>query len=438
MLVNFNVQNFGCIKEKQCFSMEATRSNELKDYYVVEPIKGLRLLKLGLIYGPNASGKTTLLNALDFLLKMVISPLTQKNEKFDFKPFLFDAQTPNENTIFSIEFVQHKIRYFYEVAFNQEAIIQEELYFYNPNKANIYKRTTNTKKQFTQIKFGSKIKIEKSFIDVLEGNTLWNNTVLGGFLKTNIQNEELQNAIQWFTNTLKPLINPKTELTKFVSVRLDEKEINKKAILALLQKADLGITGILIHKEEKAIPNELLELIEKDENIPKDRKEKIKQKGTVTSIDLQLEHTAHKYPLPIELESRGTERYYGLAGILALTIKEVCIFPIDELESSLHPDLFLHFILTFLSNAKHSQIIATTHNRELLQDKDIFRNDVIWFTEKNESNATILYSLADFDTTTIRDTSNVYNAYKIGKLGAIPNLGDYFLNLDEDETKEQH
>jgi AAA15 family ATPase/GTPase len=129
------------------------------------------------------------------------------------------------------------------------------------------------------------------------------------------------------------------------------------------------------------------------------------------------------------MESQGTRRFYGFAGLLALLIKNSTAFHIDELESSLHPDLYTHFILSFLLNTDKSQIIATTHNLEILDNKDIFRNDVIWFTDKNENCATELYSLADFDSSIVRNTTNIYNAYKSGKLKAIPNLGDNFIDL---------
>ena len=132
--------------------------------------------------------------------------------------------------------------------------------------------------------------------------------------------------------------------------------------------------------------------------------------------------------MPINAESEGTKRFYGFAGLLALLIKTPTIFPIDELESSLHPDLYMHFLLSFLQNAQHSQLIATTHNRELLGDSDIFRNDVIWFTDKGEDCATQLYSLADFDTSTIK---NVLNAYKIGKFSGVPRLSDTFIDLEQ-------
>jgi AAA15 family ATPase/GTPase len=87
-----------------------------------------------------------------------------------------------------------------------------------------------------------------------------------------------------------------------------------------------------------------------------------------------------------------------------------------------------HFILTFLANAKQSQMIVTTHNLFFLDEKDVFRKDVIWFTQKKADGTTELYSLADFDATTFRKNASVINAYKIGKLGAKPNLGTIFMS----------
>ena len=130
-------------------------------------------------------------------------------------------------------------------------------------------------------------------------------------------------------------------------------------------------------------------------------------------------------------ESQGTQRYYAFAGLLALLIGKPTAFPIDELESSLHPDLYIHFVLNFLLNSKESQIIATTHNREILGDKDLFREDAIWFTDKREDCSTELYSLADFDSSTIRNTTNILNAYKSGRLSGVPNLGDNFIDLEK-------
>jgi len=430
MIINFSLQNFGSVKDKQTLTFEADKSDHLENSYIIHT-NGLRLLKIALIYGANASGKTTILKALEFLRDIILEPETKKTDELDFQPFLFDAETPNENSVISIEFITNDTKYFYEVEFFRKAVVNEVLNFYNPNKANVYKRTTDIKNQFTEIKFGSKIKIDKLFEINLEANTLWNNTVLGGFLKTNVDVKELKEAVEWFKNYLRPVIYTKTQLERFVTSKITKGELSKIDVINILQKADFHISDIVIQEEEKEIPDGYIDFVKKQLKAPDNEVKKLEEKDKITSVNIAFEHTViqSKYNLPIEMESQGTRRFYGFAGLLALLIKNSTAFPIDQLESSLHPDLYTHFILSFLLNTDKSQIIATTHNLEILDNKDIFRNDVIWFTDKNENCATELYSLADFDSSIVRNTTNIYNAYKSGKLKATPNLGDNFIVL---------
>ena len=249
----------------------------------------------------------------------------------------------------------------------------------------------------------------------MELNTLWNNTVLGGFLKTNINLEEFRRVADWFQNYLKPIVAPDTKLDTYITNKIDDKKITKEEILEILKKADFNISDMVIRKKEEIVPEDLLRFF----------KGQIEIEGRII-----FQHKIDNvfYSLPMEKESQGTKRFYGFAGLLALLIKTPTIFPIDELESSLHPDLYMHFLLSFLQNAQHSQLIATTHNRELLGDTDIFRNDVIWFTDKGEDCATELYSLADFDTSAIK---NFLNAYKIGKFSGVPRLSDTFIDFEQ-------
>lgn len=402
MIVNFSIQNFGSIKDKQTLSFEADTSEHLEDTYVVHTA-GKRLLKLVLIYGANASGKTTVLKALDFLRNLVVNPKEKKTDMLDFSPYLFDANTPEQPTELSIAFVHEEVYYEYEVAFTRQSVIREVLYVYDPEKTLVYERTTDIEGQLTKINFGYPITLDKSAQQVLELNTLWNNTVLGGFLKTNISFEELRRVTDWFWNGLKPMVAPRTLLGRYVTDKIDEKEIAKEEVLEILKKADFNISDIIIERRKDST------------------------KG-IDRINLFSEHMVNNisYKLPMEKESEGTKRFYCFAGLLALLIKSSTIFPIDELESSLHPDLYTHFLLSFLQNAKQSQLIATTHNRELLADRDIFRDDVIWFTDKSKDCATELYSLADFDTSAIK---SILNAYKIGKFSGVPYLSDTFIDV---------
>ncbi|WP_374460141.1 ATP/GTP-binding protein [Chryseobacterium taeanense] len=409
MIINFSVENFGSIKEKQTLSFLANKSDHLEDYYVIEPIKGLRLNKLALIYGANASGKTTVLKALDFLRKICTEPFDKKTEKFDFEPFLFDENTPQQNTKFELEFVQNEGRYFYEVELNKNCIVKERLYNFSPNKALVFERTTDEERELTSIKFGRKILKRKHLEESLEIFTLWNNTVLGGYIKTNIDDSNLFFFLYEF-RSITPLVD-KSRIDYFTNNLVYNGEIDRKDIKNFLKKADFNIDDFNVEIEN----------------------EDVKNKINKYSVKFRHSLNGQNYELPFDSESEGTQRYYVFSTFLILLIKDDIILSIDELESSLHPDLYRHFLLTFLVNSKKSQLIATTHNREILNNRDLFRDDAIWFTDKNEDSATELYSLADFDSSVVRDTSNVLNAYKSGKLGGVPNLGDYYIDLEDGE-----
>ena len=409
MIINFSVENFGSIKEKQTLSFLANKSDHLEDYYIIEPIKGLRLNKLALIYGANASGKTTVLKALDFLRDICTEPFDKKTEKFDFEPFLFDEKTPIQNTKFELEFVQNGIRYFYEVELNKNCIVKEKLYNFNPNKALVFERTTDEQKELTSVKFGSKIAKRKSLEENLETFTLWNNTILGGFLKGNIDFFELKNASDWFVDVMLRLILPNEDLSDVFLSTLNENEEYLKVFLTFFKKSDFNIKSL-----------------------------KFENKKLITKLNkenIEIIHIVNnnEYILKFDKESLGTQKYFTLVGLLIFAIFSDVILYIDELESSLHPDLYIHFLMFYIVNSKsESQLIATTHNREILNNRDIFRDDAIWFTDKNEDSATELYSLADFDSSVVRDTTNVLNAYKSGKLGGVPNLGDYYIDLENE------
>ncbi len=431
MIINFSIKNFRSIKDKVTLSFEPAEREDLDEYYVVEPKKGIKILKAGLLFGPNASGKTNILNALNFFIQLVISPLDLKNKEFDFSPFML---TNTDTTEFELEFFHQDTKYFYQVVLTQKAIISEKLYFFSPKKAVVYSRETDENKKLARVKFGSKIKVSKDEEKFIQGNTLWNNTVLGAYLKTNLDIPEITKAVAWFENKFEFMFQPNIFLEVYTKSLFKNKKINKYEILEMMKYADLGIKRIdieygklQVNKENK----EILKMLNSSlKNLNHSEIYSGDQEVEIQKINFLHQTTAGEFSLLLQDESDGTQRYFFFANLLLDTLKNNKILVIDEVEASLHPDLLKHFFLTFLVNSQEAQFIATTHNRELLQEKEILRRDVIWFTERNSEQATEFFSLSDFDTKILRKVSSYYNLYKIGKLGAVPNLGSYYLKIN--------
>lgn len=446
MIIDFSIENFNGIKDKVTLSFVPDKSDQLSDYYLIEPREGTKLLKLGIIYGPNASGKTTILKALEFLRDLVVYPKTQKQQLLDFRPFLFDQETIHKPAKFEINFIHEKQKYRYHVSCMEQAVIAEELYFFSPNKALLYKRTTDMEKQLSVINFGPKAGIKKSAVETIEANTLWNTSVLASFLRTNVDSKELRDVTNWFRGILMPMVSPVDNLINSISQRLFNKQISKGNILQFLNKAAFQIDDVFVDKRNVPVTSDFKEIwdllrIQLQRN---NQSAFVPEAYDVEEFKISFSHvvdnngSVNSFPLPYESESGGTKRYFQFSGLLDEMIRTSNVFPIDELESSLHPDLLKHFLLLFLVNTKSSQLIATTHYRELLLEKDILRYDAIWFTEKKANGATELFSLADFDSSIVRDTTSVFNAYRSGKLGAVPIVKDYYINQEtDDRTQEQ-
>ena len=405
MILKFSITNFGPIRETQTLSFEAEKSDHLENYYVTEAA-GRRVLKAAILFGANASGKTSVLNALNALRTLAVTPAASKTKGTPCVPFLMDGESRQHPTGFEIDFIQGNEVFRYTVKANRDCVIYERLRSQSRRRI-VFTRTTDEESQLARIVFGDDYQVKNEVeAATLSSNTLWNETVLAGFTKTNMDHKALLGAQSWFRNYLKPVVQPRHTLTRIILDLMDKGVIDKDKFTEIFRQADFNIDSVQIRKENG---DEALRLVHSGpDGHPVD-------------------------DIPYALESLGTRRYFELTGILYLLIASPCAFPIDEIESSTHPDLVKHFLLSFCTNATNSQIIVTTHNRELLNDKDIFRSDIICFTEKDDAFATRLYKLSDFGTDVVRNTSNVLNAYNAGKLGALPRLSHYYIDLDGEE-----
>ncbi|WP_158508726.1 AAA family ATPase [Thermosulfidibacter takaii] len=438
MIQNFSIRNYKIFKDEVELSLLATKSKELEDFYVVKPFNNKRVLRAAFIYGPNASGKSTIVEALAFLKNLVTRPFNSKEETFeDLKPFLGDSKAREMNTQFKITFVSSGCLYSYTVELNKHYIAKEELKVTRTvNKRSrtyvVYRRTTDSKKKIAKVNFGKSLGLTKDQEASLTHNTLWNNTVLGGYLKTNLAIEDLDNVVNWFQYKL--ILSFPTDITTLIIpgiLKSDRHNVRKKRLLAFLNKADFSIKDMRIKRASedslKGFWKQLWESLQDSSN-----QDIAKTNLPLLTFLLDKLYIVHGprgsqhgeealFELPIEEESRGTVKFLSLASLLLLLQEEGALV-VDEIETSLHPDLVEHFIKEFVLLGGNTQLIATTHYRELLKNTELFRKDVLWFTEPTEDGSAELYSLRDFDSREIKNLTSIYNAYKIGKLGGVPNL----------------
>lgn len=426
MILELKFKNFLSFKDEVVFSFEATSDKYLEDYYVAEPEPGVRILKMAMIYGANASGKSNVLHAFDFVRSFVKRIPTQSEKSTEFIPFKFvdNQDLPGSfDMIFYIEGTKYK----YSLVLDEEKVHSEILHYYpGTQPAIIFERTLDIKNDTSILKFGSKIKLSDQAIEAIQLKTLKNMSVFAAFTQVNISLPQLNIPLNWFRKQFMPMIDPYSSLTNYSDSYIKKDERVKNQALDFINKADFNISAVSFKKQTTWLDDEVLKLIEAG-SMPDEQKHKLLNEKAI-HIDKRLfEHKiiinnkVKYYSLPDELESKGTLRYYGLSAPFFNAISNDSFLSIDEIGTALHPLLVMHFLKEFLKKSNKAQLLFSTHNDSLLSEKDIIRKDAIWFTEKDNQGITSLYSLSDFN---IRKELSYYNAYKQGKFGAIPNLNE--------------
>jgi uncharacterized protein len=434
MIHEVRIKNVLSFREEQVLSFEASADRAYQDLYGVEIKPSMKLLKLGIVYGANASGKTNLLAALNLLRKAVLEPKTDKFEKTGFVPFLLDEQSKREDGSYYLSFFIGSTRYIYTLALNEEHISEERLVYYPGSQpALIFERAYDRHADISRVEFGNKLKISNREAVILEGNTIKNSTLLSAYNRSNVAIDLLEEVVNWFKSSFMNTITPSTELTAWTSRKLEESPQRKRFVVDILQKADFNIRDIIIEEKEEHLTEALARAIQDEQNMTAAEKEKLLKERSIKLKNISFLHATEsgEHKLPIAFQSSGTMRYYGLGGVLDALLEAERFLPIDELENSLHFELINHFIKTFLVNAKRSQLLFTTHNINILME-DFIRRDAVWFCEKNAAGATELFSASDFS---LHKNVSLFNAYRIGKLGAKPVLGDIYLRKNGEKAK---
>ncbi len=432
MIAEFSVENFFSIKSAQKISFEPTSDTFMSDEYSYEVKDGVRLLKVGIIYGANASGKTNILNAIEFFRMLVLSMPKDRNEKTDVVPFLLDDTSRNETTKMSMTFYVNGTKYILSFELDAKYIHSETLIAYEsirPTK--LYSRYYNAETDSSVIEFGANLKMAKKNQDSISGNTINNCSVLAAFGKSNVEKSKLNEVYDYFARQVKDVLAPGMLLSGYVKRHLDKDEDGslKRFLLSFLKASDFNIEDLALHEEEELITPEMEQLIQRAP-IDDEAKAEMLKKGKITNTELTFTHKAGEglYELSEMYESNGTMRFLGIAVILNFLLKKNQFVPIDEVETSIHYELLSYFIKVFLANSNGtSQLLLTTHDINLLNEEFI-RRDTIWFTDKDEMGETNVLRLSFLG---LHKNLSPYNAYKQGKLVKLPFLGSQYFNLND-------
>lgn len=426
MIRDFWVKNYLSIRDKQELSFVAKgSSSEL----VTEVADGVFLYKLGILYGSNASGKSNMLIAMNEVFRLLIMPKSDATVGIGgCIPFVLTKDEPTE---MHVSFYADGIRYDYDVKFNGKHILNEALYYYpNKSKSLFYERSFVGENVQADIKFGASLKLQVKTQESIRENTLNNHSVLSVCRKAALKEDiaPFNTLHAWIMSNYHDVDGDvKKGLVEILKDAYSNPK-KRKFYNTMLQKADLNILEYLPVVEDRFVPNDFRERIQK-ENIPEEMKD-VLLKPTTDSITFLNHSDNGDFDIPLRWQSKGTQKYIRILDALYDLITSPHVYYLDELGEDLHNDLLYYYLNVFIFNSDKSQLVITSQETTLLSQDMINENrGVVWFVEKNKETASSEYARGD--SFGLHKNLSLYNSYRIGRLGAKPELGSIFINLED-------
>lgn len=427
MIAEIRIKNYLSFRDEVVLNFEATKDTTFEESQVVQVTPKVRLLRFALIFGANASGKSNLLSALEFLRSFWFAKKEDLDEETGAIPFLLDTETPAEPSEFNIKFYIGDKRYWYILQLNERQVIKEALYIYNSvQPSSLFLRKMEGTQSVVKLN-GSLVKASTTIVEQLNLKCLPNMSFFAARNQVNCALGSIDEVRDWMRNNMMQIIDPNVKMFAYAGKKLEKDAELKKYLLDFIHKADYNITDVYSERENVPIPDFIRTSILEDDTLPPKLKERMLEENSIERLNTDFQHTVRnkrgveQYRLSNELQSAGTRRTFGLEAAIYEAIQSEGILPIDELESSLHPELVEFIIEHFLRKPGRSQLIVTTHYDPLLNTvDDLFRKDSVWFTEKGDDGHTKLYSLTDFKG--LSKISSFQKSYRNGIFGALPNI----------------
>lgn len=392
MIQELKIKNFKSFREEVELSFEPTG----EDCYnsVVTMPDGVQLLRFAIVLGANASGKSNLLEAFEFLRTFWNNIPVTNNDGTDVQPFLMRKDALAFDTEFEVKLYVDGIRYWYQLALNPEKVCCEKLFVYLSNRpTKVFCREDVD--GISKLNFNPAVaKLSQAEIEVMSMNCLRNMSVLAVLKKVNIAVPYLDNMRRWIDMSMLPLqCGAFSSLSQETKKHIADSAEFREYLMQFAKEADFNISDI-----------------------------KIQKMAALFGHTVHNEAGVQDYVLPEACQSTGTKRMVELESLIYTQLKRQAFLCVDEIEASMHPNLMEYMLAKFINTPDNqSQLLVSTHYDPILKDiDDIFGKDSVWFTEKGKDGNTALFSLTDFKG--LNKLSSIHRAYMNGQFGALPNV----------------
>lgn len=403
MLIEFSVNNYKSIKDDLTLNMMDLNNSS-------------KALPSVVLYGANASGKSSVMQALMTMQRIVLNKdrIMLSTDKLPYNPFRLSSQTENAPTSFDVVFEMKSKKYKYGFSYDSKKIVSEYLLVYETARpTTIYEFENGVFKPNSKIPSLKKIVKPDNFLYLWEAD------------KQNVESAKI--VLEWFDEFTHISFDDDGGLRGIFSPRcLDflDKQSQKNMMVSFLQTADTGIKDVLkdvsgMRKQKRKLQDGSFEDYFIESRSVKTIHEKYganKKREGLVSFDL------------FDDESTGTKKMFFIAEVLMIALLEGGVLFLDEMDANLHPILTQKLIKFFCDpeiNTIGAQLVFSSQDTNLL-DLSLLKKEQIYFVEKDGFGASHLTSLSDFNN--VRNSEKVERNYILGKYGAIPYIGvfDFF------------
>ena len=390
MIHYFKWKNFYSFKDKREVSFEVGQN--APQTYAFAHCNDTRLSKIGAIFGPNASGKTNILQITDFIRHFIVNSFHNKNKEFHgYSPYM----KTNKESWFEVGFFINEVYYIYSASLQNDIVLSEKLRKKSPHLITVFERD---KQNFKGINFGNTDTI-KLFDQLVRSNV----STISAF--SQINHSEMQMIRDFWNDRVKTPFLYRHNEDIMDSINRVSTEYQKDSDLCsrmqdILNELDLGNYKLVFKKGYMINPKQ-----------PNDRKP-----HTMPFFIRSNEKINKQFPIPLIGESSGVINLFFKLYPILTAIKYGCFIAIDELDRGIHPQAVLRILNLFKENNK-GQILFTSHTAPLLMDLNKYQ---VYLTEKNKNNESEVFRLDQVEG--IRTEDNLFKKYLSGAYGGFPDI----------------